>query len=57
MNLSKEALDELKEIHFQETGKLLTNDEALAMARQLFRVYRVLYSRKPDNSSDPNLDQ
>ncbi len=57
MNLSKEDLDELKEIYFKETRKRLTDDEALAMARQLFRVYRVLYSRKPNQPADPILDK
>ena len=46
MELSPEALAELKEIHRAETGRELTDDETLAMARHLFRVYRVLFARK-----------
>jgi hypothetical protein len=31
MNLSKEALKELKQIHFKETGKQLSDEKALEM--------------------------
>ncbi|MFH0873683.1 MAG: hypothetical protein V1846_02470 [Candidatus Komeilibacteria bacterium] len=56
MNISKEAPDELKEIYFKETGKMLTDEETLSLANQLFRVYRVLYGRRRP-STDPNLDK
>ena len=41
--LSKEALEELKKIHFEETGKLLTDEQAITLARDLFRLYRAVY--------------
>jgi len=44
--LSQEALEELKQIHFKETGKWLTDDEALTMAGDLFRFYKAVFRKK-----------
>jgi len=40
--LSREALEELKKIHFEETGVKLTDGEAKTMAKYLFNLVRSL---------------
>lgn len=39
MEIPEVALQELKAIHLQQSGEILTDEEALEMAQNLFRLF------------------
>jgi hypothetical protein len=44
---TNEAITELQEIHLQITGEFLSEAEAQAMARELFRLFLAVYEPIP----------
>jgi hypothetical protein len=61
MSLNQEAIDELKQIHKQEFGEEISNEEAWDMGYNLLRLIKAL-SRKPvldqkDVSASDNIKQ
>jgi hypothetical protein len=42
MPLSRESIEDLRRIHHEETGELLSDDEMRAMGERLLRLYDVL---------------
>lgn len=49
MNIPPESLEELRQIHLDQTGELLSDEEVIALARQLFRLYGILYKGSGSN--------
>ena len=47
MPLSKEAIREFKEIYKKDTGKELSNQEALDMATNLLTLFKAIYRPIP----------
>jgi len=56
MIMPKEAIAELRQIHRQLTGEILTESEAQAMGEELFRLFLAVYEPIPkawlDESGD-----
>ena len=53
MLLEPEDIEELKQIHFEETGERLSDSEAIDMGRRLLQLYRLFATMLPgDNSRD-----
>lgn len=44
--VSKESLDQFKQIYRQQTGILLDDDKAYELASSLVNLYRAVYSNK-----------
>jgi len=57
MPLNQKAIDELKKIHFEETGEKLSNQEAWDMGLNLIKLLKALGrgSKPPANDSRDNL--
>ena len=61
MLIDLEDIEELRKIHFQETGEQLSDSEAGDMGKRLLRLYRLFAitlsggsSQDLPNSNDPN---
>jgi hypothetical protein len=50
--LSRRAIDRFKEIHREESGEILSDDEAEEMALRLLRIFDIL----SDDCQDPDTD-
>lgn len=48
MELSSEAIKELKKIHLRLTGEKLTETQATAMGQSLFRLFLAVYQPLPE---------
>jgi hypothetical protein len=51
MEISQEAKTELKQVYLKQTGDLLTDQEAEAMAQDLFYLFEVIYRPLPRSVS------
>lgn len=49
MYLPKEALEELKQIHFKKTGKQLSDEETLEMGIRVINLLRIVARKIPDS--------
>jgi hypothetical protein len=49
--VSKESLDQFKQIYQQQTGILLDDDKAYELASSLVNLYRAVYSHKQSKIS------
>lgn len=49
MEISKQAKNELKQIHLKKTGELLTDIEIEEMAQDLFYLFYAIYNPLPKN--------
>jgi len=47
MQLSKEAIEEFKEIYKKDTGKELSDQKDYEMARNLLRLFKAIYRPIP----------
>ena len=47
MGLSKEAIEEFKEIYFREYGKNLSDKEAMEMGQRLISLFKIIYRPIP----------
>lgn len=52
MSLSKEALEELKQIHFNETGEMLSDQEALEMGTRILGLFRIIMRPIPEDTAE-----
>lgn len=52
MNISNDDIEELKQIHFEKTGKVLTNEEALEMAIRLTDLLKIIGKTPPQNNQE-----
>lgn len=53
MYLSKEALEELKQIHFKKTGEQLSNEEVLEMGTRLLNLLKIIVGNDiPEKSQE-----
>jgi len=51
MYLHKEALEELKQIHFKKTGEQLSDKETLEMGIRITNLLRIIARKIPDKQS------
>lgn len=56
MQLSREAIDELKKIYQEEYGEVLSDAEALEMGQRLLSLFQILYRPPPPTSHDSSSD-
>jgi hypothetical protein len=55
MRLSKEAIEEFKEIYEKEFGKSISDEEAQEMGRNLLSLFKIIYRPIPPyDDSDKN---
>ena len=57
MIVPKEAITELRQIHRQLTGEILTESEAQAMGKELFRLFLAVYEPIPKEWFDDLSDR
>lgn len=50
--MSKEALEELKQIHFKETGEMLLDQETLEMGTRLLGLFRIIMKPIPEDTAE-----
>lgn len=56
MPLTRQAIEELKEIHQRETGQVLTDDQAWEMGRRLLRLFGILLRQSPRGGAATRFD-
>lgn len=56
LELSRESVDELKEIYKEDFGKELSDTEALEMGQRLVRLFQIIYRPFPGDAGR-HLDQ
>jgi hypothetical protein len=56
MSLSQQAIDELKQIMFEDYGTVLSDGEAMNMAIRLLEGYKAVYRPIPEDY-DPNVSR
>jgi len=47
MSLSKEAIEEFKEIYYQEFGKVISNEKASELGGNLLSLFEIIYRPLP----------
>jgi flagellin-specific chaperone FliS len=52
MRLSKEAIEEFKEIYEREFGKTITDEEAQEMGQNLISLFKIIYREIPLDNDD-----
>lgn len=52
MQLSQKAIDEFKQIYYEEFGEELSDEQAELMGGRLLRLYQILL----ENQEDPTID-
>lgn len=45
-------IDELRKIHFEKTGKMLFDQEALEMGARLVTLLRIVYKPNPEETAE-----
>lgn len=50
--ISAKALDELKEIYFEEYGKQISDDEAVKIGTRLLQLFKAVYRPIPVGDAD-----
>lgn len=53
MEISKEDLEELKNIYKEDYGETLSDAEALEMGQRLLNLFRIIYRPLPSDSHEP----
>ena len=48
MGLSKEAIEEFKEIYFKEFGEKISDEEAIGMGENLVSLFEIIYRPLPE---------
>ena len=54
MQLTKEAIEEFKELYFQEYGRKISDKEALEKGIRLLKLFQVIY--RPIDKRWPKID-
>lgn len=54
MQLSKEAIEEFKEIYKKKTGKKISNQEVYEMGSNLLRLFEAIYRPIPKDKEKEN---
>ena len=49
MQLPKESIEELKQIHFKKTGEQLSDEEALEMGTRLINLLKIVSKKLPED--------
>lgn len=52
MRLSKEAIEELKDIYYQEYGEQISNEEAQEIGESLLSLFKIIYRPIPKNGKE-----
>jgi len=52
MRLSKESIEELKNIYYQEYGEQISNEEAQVIGESLLSLFKIIYRPIPKNSKE-----
>ncbi len=52
--ITEKAIKELKQIHFKETGKMLSDQEALEMGTRLLGLFRIIMRPIPEETVESN---
>lgn len=52
MRLSKEAIEEFKEIYEREFGKLISDEEAQELGQNLISLFKIIYRPIPSDDDD-----
>ena len=52
MSLSRESLKELKQIHFDKTGEMLSDHDALEIRTRLLGLFRIIMKPIPGETAE-----
>jgi hypothetical protein len=50
--MTEDDIEELKQIHFKESGEKLSNVEAWEMGTRLIKLFRIIGKKIPENSQE-----